>query len=127
MSPPALLVDDSAAARALVAALADAPVEVAETVYLDPKWRILLRHRFAGGADMIRLPARQLVQRGLEVDARYVILAHNHPSGDPEPSAADIVVTRRLSDALRLIDMPLADHLIVARGGIVSMRERGLL
>ena len=80
---------------------------------------------FAAGA--VAVQGRALVEHGLAVRARYVILAHNHPSGDPEPSTDDLAFTRRLAETLRTIDMPLADHLIVTRDTITSLRERGLL
>jgi len=127
MTPAAPLITDTESARRLFADLVEAREEVAEALFLDPKWRLSARHRFLGNADSVALSVRALVGHGLSVDARYVVLGHNHPSGDPEPSARDFVFTRRLADALRLIDMPLADHIIVARGGTVSFRERGLL
>ena len=125
MLPPAPLVTDTDTARALVARLADEPGEVAAALYLDPKWRLCGRRRFPGAAGAVAVQGRALVEHGLAVRARYVILAHNHPSGNPEPSDQDIAITRRLADALQLIDMPLADHLIVTRDAITSMRERG--
>lgn len=127
MTPAALFVTDTDSARRLFADLADARHEVVEALFLDPKWRLLARRRFSGGADSVNLPVRALVEQGLAVEARYVVLGHNHPSGNPEPSARDLAITRRLGDALRLIEMPLADHIIVARGGMVSFKERGLL
>lgn len=131
MTPPAPLVNapvaDLASARALVAGLAGEPNETAEVLYLDPKWRLCGRRRFIGAPGAITIPVRALIATGLLLDARYVVLAHNHPSGDPEPSERDLAFTRRLADALRLIEMPLTDHLIVTRDAITSFRERKLL
>lgn len=127
MTPERPLVTDSETAVRLLAALVDAREEAAEALYLDPKWRLCGRHRFDGGGSAVDIDVRTLIAKGLAADARYVILAHNNPSGDPEPSQRDLALTRRLGDALRLVDMPLADHLILARGGTMSFRERGLL
>lgn len=118
---------DVATARSLLAGLRDEPHEVAEALYLDPKWRLCGRRRFTGSRGAVAVPIRALIESGFAADARYVILAHNHPSGDPEPSTDDLAFTRRLAETLRTIDMPLADHLIVTRDAITSLRERGLL
>jgi DNA repair protein RadC len=56
-----------------------------------------------------------------------VILAHNHPSGVPEPSDADRLITRRIRDALELVDVRLLDHVVVGDGACVSLASRGLL
>lgn len=127
MPSPAPLVADTDAARALVVHLAREPIEVAEALYIDPKWRLVGRQRFTGAPAMVMLSIRRLVERGFALRAAHVILAHNHPSGDPAPSASDLRLTRRLADALALLDMPLADHLIVTGATITSFRERGLL
>ena len=68
-----------------------------------------------------------MLKRALYHNAGAVILAHNHPSGDAEPSEADRNITLRLSKALALVDIRLLDHLIVAAGGHVSLAERGLI
>jgi len=67
------------------------------------------------------------VRRALQHNAAAVILAHNHPSGVAEPSRADIQLTRRLSDALALVDIRVLDHLVIGDGDGVSLAERGLL
>ena len=59
--------------------------------------------------------------------ASGVILAHNHPSGAPEPSPADIALTKTLQSALSLVDVRVLDHFIVTRSGLVSLAERGLI
>jgi DNA repair protein RadC len=55
------------------------------------------------------------------------VVVHNHPSGDPEPSPEDCALTERLKDGARLLGVDLLDHVVVARGGFVSFRERGVL
>jgi DNA repair protein RadC len=120
-------VTDVDTARRLLGWLACAEKEAAEALYLDPEWRLCGRHRFEGSRGAVLVPIRALVAKGLAADARYVVLGHNHPSGDAEPSARDLAFTRRLVDLLWLIEMPLADHLVVSRDRTTSMRERGLL
>lgn len=67
---------------------------------------------------------REVFGPAVRETAAAVIVVHNHPSGDPEPSHEDVVVTRRLVDAGRLLGVPLLDHVVVADGGYVSLRER---
>ena len=68
-----------------------------------------------------------MVQRTLNCNANAVIFYHNHPSGDVEPSSADIAITKRLKNALELIDVRVLDHYIVGSQGSVAFSERGLL
>ena len=68
-----------------------------------------------------------LVERALAHGAAAVIVGHNHPSGNPEPSAADRAVTQRLKQALALVDVRLLDHFVVGDGAPVSMAARGLV
>jgi DNA repair protein RadC len=67
------------------------------------------------------------VKEALRSNAAAVILAHNHPSGVAEPSQADELITRRLREALAMVDIRVLDHLIIAGGDIVSFAERGLI
>lgn len=119
---------DPAAAGALFACLADEPGEVIAAVYLDGDQRVLgLRHARSGAVDRLVLPIREIAVDALAFGAVAVVIAHNHPSGDPTPSAADREATRLLARALETLEMRLLDHLIVARGGITSFRRLGLL
>jgi DNA repair protein RadC len=70
---------------------------------------------------------REVVKAALRHNSAAVILAHNHPSGVAEPSRADEAITRRLKDALALVDVRVLDHLIVGGSEITSLAERGLL
>jgi DNA repair protein RadC len=70
---------------------------------------------------------RSIVQAALDVGAAMVVLAHNHPSGDPTPSRADITITRRIYDACRQLDIRVFDHLVICRDRVESFRTRGLL
>lgn len=81
----------------------------------------------AGTVDRAPAHAREIFGPLLRAGAAKGILAHNHPSGDPEPSAADMQLTRRMRDAGELIGIPLVDHLIVGDGCFVSLHARGLL
>jgi DNA repair protein RadC len=70
---------------------------------------------------------REVVKAALASNAAAVIFAHNHPSGIAEPSRSDELLTRALKDALALVDVRVLDHFVVARGGVVSFAERGLI
>lgn len=70
---------------------------------------------------------REVVKRALALHAAAVVLVHNHPSGDAEPSRADQTLTQNLAAALKLVDVRVLDHLVVGHGGVVSFAERGLL
>lgn len=116
------------AVRALFSAVADATHEVAGFAYLDPEWRLLgMRHSLPGSADAVDLPLREVARDALAFDAAHVVMAHNHPSGDPTPSRADIAATRRIARALGALGVGLADHLVLTKDSFVSLRERGLL
>ena len=69
----------------------------------------------------------ELVKEALRLNAAAVIVSHNHPSGNPEPSGADKVLTQRLREALALVDVRTLDHIIVAGGSTISFAERGLI
>ena len=92
---------------------------------LNGKHRLLARELVSEGTLTSSLVhPREFFRRALRGGAAAVIAAHNHPSGDPEPSAEDQEVTRRLSRAAELLGVPLLDHVIVVPGGWVSLRER---
>jgi DNA repair protein RadC len=88
---------------------------------------IVFEEMFRGTIDGASVHPREVVRRALQHNAAAVILAHNHPSGVAEPSRADIQLTRRLSDALALVDIRVLDHLVIGDGDGVSLAERGLL
>lgn len=119
---------DFAWARELVGPLSDQRREVAAFVYLDPEWRLVgLRHHPSPAADAATIVVRDVVRDALAHDARYVLMAHNHPSGDATPSRDDIAVTRRLARTLDAIDVTLIDHLVVSANATTSFRQLGLL
>ena len=115
-------------AQYLKARLAGHPFEVFAALFLDNRNRVLaFEELFRGTVDGAQVHPREVVRRALAHNAAAVIFAHNHPSGDADPSAADIAVTRRLADALALIDVRVLDHFVVGRAAPVSLAERGLL
>lgn len=129
MSPegPPRRIADLNAARALFAPLASERAEIAAFAYFDPEWRLLgLRHA-RGSTDTIHVPIRAIAADALMFDAAAVLMAHNHPSGDARPSAADRALTRRLARLLHALDVVLFDHLVLAPGAITSFRALGWL
>ena len=97
-------------------------------MFLDNRHRLIaFKVMFHGTIDGASVHPREVVKRALQFNAAAVVFSHNHPSGDPEPSRADKQLTRRLTDALALIDIRVLDHIII--GGIqsVSFAGRGLL
>jgi DNA repair protein RadC len=97
-------------------------------IYLDNRHRLIAcEDLFRGTIDGASVHPREVVKEALRHNAAAVILAHNHPSGVAEPSHADELITRRLREALQLVDIRVLDHLIVAGGETVSFAERGLI
>ena len=102
--------------------------EVFCVLYLDTRHRVIaFEELFRGTVDSAHVHPRVVVRRGLECNAAAAIIAHNHPSGVAEPSQADVAITRRLREALGLVDVRLLDHFIVGEEQVVSMAERGLV
>ena len=103
-------------------------VEQFHVLYLDRKNR-LLADRLHQQGTVCHTPVypREVCIRCLELQASAIIVMHAHPSGDPEPSRADIDMTNRLRDALKTIGVTLLDHLIVTPTSSVSFQSRGLL
>ncbi len=102
--------------------------EVFACLFLDNRNRVLsFDEMFFGTIDGASVHPREVVKRALKHNAAAVILAHNHPSGVAEPSSADRSITRRLADALALVDIRLLDHFVIGDGETVSFAERGLL
>lgn len=104
------------------------PHEVFACLFMDNRHRMIaFEELFRGGIDGAEVHPREVVRRCLAHNAAAVILGHNHPSGIAEASAADIAITRRLRDALQLIDVRVLDHFIVGEGLPVSFASRGWL
>lgn len=102
--------------------------EVFSGLFLDNRHRVLeYRELFTGTIDSAAVYPREVVKRCLSTNAAAVIFCHNHPSGVAEPSDTDVRLTRKLVDALALIDVRVLDHLIVGQGVQTSLAERGLM
>ena len=82
---------------------------------------------FSGTINAASVYPREIVKYALDYNAANVILAHNHPSGTPEPSQADIAITQRIRQALDLVDVQVLDHIVVGAGNAVSLAQRGCL
>lgn len=101
-------------------------VEELHALYLDRRHRVLGVQRLTIGSDRLTVvDPRQVLRPALVLQASAVVLAHNHPSGDPVPSPEDREVTRRVSAAASLLGYALLDHLVVAGDAWMSMLERG--
>ncbi|MCK9246376.1 MAG: DNA repair protein RadC [Anaerolineaceae bacterium] len=112
----------------LTLSLANEPREVFGLVFLDSGHGVLgLEILFQGTIDGAAVYPREVVKRALDANAAAVILVHNHPSGNPEPSRADQLLTERICKALETVEIRVLDHLIVAGSGVVSFAERGLI
>jgi DNA repair protein RadC len=99
--------------------------EVFGAVFLDSQHRVIcFEELFRGTIDSASVYPREVVKQALAHNAAAVILVHNHPSGNPEPSDADRRITRRLQEALGLIDVRVIDHVVVAHDGCISFAER---
>ena len=108
--------------------LAEYRNEVFGSLFLDNRHRIIaIRELFQGTIDGASVYPRVVVQQALEVNAAAIVFFHNHPSGVAEPSHADEAITRRLKDALALVDVRVLDHFVVSGGESVSFAERGLI
>ncbi len=102
--------------------------EVFMALFLDNRHRLIAcEELFHGTINAAPVYPREVVRRALLHNAAAVILSHNHPSGDPEPSSADTRITDELQQALAMVDVRLLDHFVVGEGRPVSFAERGLL
>jgi DNA repair protein RadC len=114
--------------RYLTLQLAGCPNEVFGCLFVDSQHRLIQNEElFRGTIDTTAVYPRVVAQRALQLNAAAVILYHNHPSGVPEPSAADRHITTQLTQTLKLIDVRVLDHLVVAGTTAVSFAERGWL
>ena len=112
----------------LVAQLRDRPYEVFCCLYLDNRHRLIaFEELFRGTIDRAGVHPREVLRQTLLHNAAALIFAHNHPSGVLEPSQADELITRRLKEALALVDVQVLDHIIIGDGQCYSFSEHGLL
>jgi len=120
--------DSGAAVHARFRGLARAERESFWVLALDARNRLMRAVRVCeGGLARCSLNPAEILTPALREGAFAVVLIHNHPSGDPEPSTSDVAMTRRLASAAELVGVRLLDHVVIAAGGFVSLRERGLV
>ncbi|MCK5273762.1 MAG: DNA repair protein RadC [Alphaproteobacteria bacterium] len=111
-----------------MAAMGHEKVEQFRILFLDKRNRLIADERQnRGTVDHTPLYPREIVKRALEIGASAIILVHNHPSGDPTPSRADIDMTKEVQDAAAKLGITLHDHLIISREGPASFKSLGLL
>ena len=109
-------------------ALASRDREAFLVIHLDAQHRVLaMEELFSGTINQTSVYPREVVKAALRANAAAVLFAHNHPSGVAEPSPADEALTRRLREALALVDIRVLDHFIVTASQVLSFAERGLL
>jgi DNA repair protein RadC len=108
--------------------MAHLTVERVRVLYLDTKNRLIDDHHFGDGSiDEAAIHPREVIRRAMDVGASAMILVHNHPSGSPEPSRADIQITQRIAEAGRHMGVTVHDHVIIGREGHTSLRAKGLI
>ena len=118
----------AASAAALASLLQDEPGEVFAILCLSTKHRVIAYHEVSRGTlDATLVHPREVFKAALLANAASIVLAHNHPSGDPAPSPDDMALTRRLVDAGRLLGVEVLDHIVIGEGRYVSFRELGWL
>ena len=123
------LLDSPAAVRDYLRLwLGPQPMEIFAVLFLDNQHQLIASEELSRGTlSHTSVYPREIVKAALRRNAGALILAHNHPSGVAEPSAADRALTQTLKSALALVDVRVLDHLVVTRDSVVSFAERGLL
>jgi DNA repair protein RadC len=97
-------------------------------LFLNNRHRVVEFAQISSGTiDGAAVYPREVVKQALAANAAAVIFAHNHPSGNPEPSQADVTITKRLKEALALLDIRVLDHIVVGHARCISLAERGLI
>ena len=108
--------------------MAHLTVERVRVLYLDTKNRLIRdEHVTDGSVDSAEIHPREVIHTAMNLGAAGLILVHNHPSGNPEPSRADIQITLRIAEAGRNLGITVHDHVIIGREGHVSLRAKGLI
>jgi len=109
-------------------ALQHEPREQFRVLYLDKKHQLILDEaQDKGTVDHAPIDPREVVRRALEFSTSALILVHNHPSGDPTPSRADVEITKQVVQAGRALNVEVHDHLVVGRDGVASFKQLGLM
>lgn len=112
----------------LQATLCDQDRELFHVLFLDVQHQIIASETlFKGTLSSAAVHPRDVIKRALELNAGSLILAHNHPSGVAEPSDADVRITRQIAEAASLVEIRVLDHMIIGKGKVTSLAERGLV
>jgi DNA repair protein RadC len=123
-----VLTSPEAVADYLVVHYSAKPAEVFTCIFLDNRHALIAAEDlFFGTVDGASVHRREIARRCLELNAAAVILAHNHPSGNPTPSQADQRITQRSKETLALLDVRVLDHFVVGGGDAYSFAEHGML
>jgi DNA repair protein RadC len=126
--PDGRLHTPQATAAVLISILRHEPIEVCGILCLSTRLDLLAYHELSRGTlDSTVVHPRDVFRTALLANAASVVVAHNHPTGDPTPSPDDMVLTARLKAAGELLGVPLTDHVIVGSGRYYSFQEAGLL
>ncbi len=108
--------------------MAHLTVERVRVLYLNAQNMLILdEHVTDGSIDEASIHPREIIRRALDLGATALILVHNHPSGTPQPSRADIQMTNQIAEAGRLLGIAVHDHIIIGREGNVSLKSKGLI
>ena len=101
--------------------------EEVRTLLLDTRNRVMASHMiYKGSLNSASMRVSEVFKEAVRSNAAAIIIAHNHPSGDPSPSAEDIAVTKQLVGAGKMLDIEVLDHIVIAQNRYVSLKERGL-
>ena len=115
------------AAALLMVDMAYQEQEQLRVLLLDTKNRVMATHTvYQGNVNTTVVRVAEVFREGIRGNATALILAHNHPSGDPTPSPEDIHMTRQIVEAGKLLGMEILDHLVIGHGRYVSLKERGM-
>lgn len=108
--------------------LADSQIEIFAVAFLNAQNQLIeYIEMFTGTLDQAQVYPREIAKKALEIHAGAIIIAHNHPSGNPRPSLADIQITEKIKTALALFDIRVIDHIVVGHGTTESFAELGHL
>jgi DNA repair protein RadC len=115
------------AAQLLLLEMSHLEQEHLRVLCLDTKNRVQkIQTVYVGSVNSSQVRVGELFREPVRLNSTAIIVCHNHPSGDPSPSPDDLLVTRAIAEAGKLLDIELLDHLVIGRGHWISMRERGL-
>jgi DNA repair protein RadC len=120
--------DPEAVVRAIRASIKDKAKEHFKLILLNPRSKIIgISTISIGTLNASLVHPREVFKDAISHNAASVVLAHNHPSGDPEPSEDDITITKRLIEAGRILGVEVTDHIVISKSGFFSFKEKNLI